>query len=33
MKKMIIFLSFMLLIPTFAHAWDGYDYETGNYVK
>ena len=33
MKKIIISLSIMLLMPTLVLAWDGYDYEKGNYVE
>lgn len=33
MKKVIISLLVILLLPSFSHAWDGYDYETGNYVE
>ena len=33
MKKVIIFLSAMIFMPTISLAWDGYDYETGNYIE
>ena len=33
MKKIIFTLSLILLMPDFVLAWDGYDYETGNYIE
>ena len=33
MKKLFISFSIMLLAPVITLAWEGYDYETGNYVE
>ena len=33
MKKLFISFSIMILTPVITLAWEGYDYETGNYVE